>query len=93
MMSLRFDRFISALTGMALLRNQETKMVHYDVMYNDEYNLVKLTVSDVKSNKVGEVIMSQDEFNKNLENWSEKEIAERLLSIAFDKLLAKEKKI
>lgn len=92
MMSLRFDKFISALTAMSVLRNQETKMIHYDVTYNDEYNLVRLTVSDVKSNRVGKVIMSQDEFNKNLETWSEKEIAERLLSIAFDKLLGQEQK-
>ena len=89
---MRFDRFITALTGMAVLRNQESKMIHYEVNYNDEYNLVRIVVSDTKSNRVGVVIMSQDEFNKNLETWNEKEIAERLLSIAFDKLLGQEKK-
>lgn len=93
MMSLRFDKFITMLTTLALSRNVENAVIHYDVMYNDQFNLVRVVLSDTKSNRVGEVIMSQDEFNKNLETWTEKEIAERLLLIAFDKLLGKENKI
>lgn len=92
-MSLRFDKFITMLTTLALSRNVENAVIHYDVMYNDQFNLVRVVLSDTKSNRVGEVIMSQDEFNKNLETWTEKEIAERLLMIAFDKLLGKENKI
>ena len=93
MMSIRFDKFISMLTTLALSRNVENAVIHYDVMYNDQFNLVRVVLSDTKSNRVGEVIMSQDEFNENLETWTEKEIAERLLLIAFDKLLGKENKI
>lgn len=93
MMSLRFDKFITMLTTLALSRNVENAVIHYDVMYNDQFNLVRVVLSDTKSNRVGEVIMSQDEFNKNLETWTEKEIAERLLLIAFNKLLGKENKI
>lgn len=90
MMSMRFDQFITKLTTMANLRNVEQKMIRYRVDYNDEYNLVRITLLDTKSNKVGKTIMTQDEFYKNLETWNEKEIAERLLSITFDKLLGKD---
>lgn len=93
MISLRFDAFINLLTKLALLRNTEQKIIRYDVMYNDEVGLVRLVITDVnKKNKTGEVVMSRDEYNKNLETWNDQEIAERLLSIAFDKLLGKENK-
>lgn len=87
MMSLRFDKFISAMTLMAQKRNLESKDVHYEVNYNDEFNLIRISVSSKYNNRVGVVIMSQDEFNKNLETWSELEIAERLIEIALHKMM------
>lgn len=87
MMSMRFDKFISAMTLMAQKRNIESKDVHYEVNYNDEFNLIRISVSSKYNNRVGVVIMSQDEFNKNLETWSELEIAERLIEIALHKMM------
>ena len=86
-MSMRFDKFISAMTLMAQKRNIESKDVHYEVNYNDEFNLIRISVSSKYNNRVGVVIMSQDEFNKNLETWSELEIAERLIEIALHKMM------
>ena len=87
MLSMRFDKFISAMTLMAQKRNIESKDVHYKVNYNDEFNLIRISVSSKYNNRVGVVIMSQDEFNKNLETWSELEIGERLIEIALHKMM------
>lgn len=91
MMSMKFDKFISAMTTMAMKRNIESKEVHYTVEYNDEFNLIKVSVSSKHNNRVGIVIMSQDEFNKNLEIWTELEIAERLIEIALHKMMEDKK--